>query len=329
MPEFRADLAGVSVGDGLPVAVMGVINVSPESFHAGSVRRGHDVLATAQAMVDAGAALIDVGARSTAPYLPTEISEAEETARLVRAVELLAAKLPVPVSADTSRPGSARAALEAGARVINDVSTLRDPAVARLVASHGASLVLMAARPVGAGRRAGPGGVRRPRGRSVGPLTQGLPSGARADVGRETGRRTPPGPARRPAPAPVANVRKILADGLRRALSAGIPRRRIVVDPGIGFFRGEAIPWDEWDVRVLAGLASLRLLGRPVCVGVSRKSFIGAILERPDTWERLAGSLGATAIAVVNGAAVIRTHDVLETRDAVRVAERIRRAGGR
>jgi dihydropteroate synthase len=127
----------------------------------------------------------------------------------------------------------------------------------------------------------------------------------------------------------VASIRRILADGVRRARAAGIPLRRIVVDPGIGFFRDVGMPWHEWDARVLVGLASLRSLGRPVCVGVSRKSFIGAILELPDTADRLAGSLAATAIAVVNGAAVIRTHDVAETRDAVRVAERIRLVGGR
>jgi len=86
------------------------------------------------------------------------------------------------------------------------------------------------------------------------------------------------------------------------------------------------MPWDEWDARVLVGLASLRSLGRPVCVGVSRKSFIGVILERPDTSDRLAGSLAATAIAVLNGAAVIRAHDVAETVDAVRIAERVRAA---
>ena len=86
--------------------------------------------------------------------------------------------------------------------------------------------------------------------------------------------------------------------------------------------------WHEWDVRVLGGLGALRALGRPVCVGVSRKSFIGAIVDREDTAERLAGSLGATAIAVVNGAALVRTHDVAETRDVVRVAERLRAAGG-
>jgi dihydropteroate synthase len=286
--EPRADLASVTVGAGLPVAVMGVINLSPESFHRGSVHRnGAAALATALAMVDAGAVLIDVGARSTAPYLPTAISERDETERLAPVIELLAAKLSVPVSADTARPAPVRAALEAGARVINDVTTLRDPAVARLVATHSAGLILMAA----------PG---RPKLR---------------------GRRTP---AASPPLAPVATVRTLLAEGLRRARAAGIAEGRIVVDPGIGFFRGERLAWDEWDARVLAGLGGLRALGRPIAVGGSRKSFIGAILERPDTAERLAGSLAATAVAVVNGAALIRTHDVAETRDAVRVAERLR-----
>jgi len=98
--EHVADLAGVPVGRAYPVAVMGVINVSPESFHAGSVRRDADVLATALAMVEAGAALIDVGARSTAPYLATEITPSEEASRLGRAIERLAAKLPVPISSE-------------------------------------------------------------------------------------------------------------------------------------------------------------------------------------------------------------------------------------
>jgi dihydropteroate synthase len=298
MPHERiADLAGVFVGGGRPVAIMGVINVSPESFHAGSVHCGADVLPIALAMVEAGASLIDVGARSTAPYLPTEVSEAEETERLVRAVELLAAKLPVPVSADTCRPAPARAALEAGARVINDVSTLRDPSVARLVASHGASLILMASPQPG-------------------------------DRGSAAGGRRPRAAAPRP-PSPVVSIRRLLADGLRRARAGGIPQRRIVVDPGIGFFRGERLAWDEWDAQVLANLDSLGSLGRPLCVGVSRKSFIGAILDRPETADRLAGSLGATAIAVINGAVVIRTHDVAETRDVVRVAERVKQAGAR
>jgi dihydropteroate synthase len=122
----------------------------------------------------------------------------------------------------------------------------------------------------------------------------------------------------------VAVVRTLLAAGLRRAQAAGIPTRRIVVDPGIGFFRDEPVAWPQWDLRVLAGLPALRALGRPLAVGVSRKSFLGAVLDRPDTADRLAGSLAATAIAVVHGAALIRTHDVAETRDAVRVAPRLR-----
>ena len=288
--DSTADVAGVTVGSGSPVAVMGVINVSPESFHAGSVYRDDEaVLRAGLAMVEAGAVLVDVGARSTAPYGSTALDEAEETARLAHAVALLVAKLPVPISADTPRAAPARAALEAGARVINDVSCLADPALARIVATHGASLVLMAA-PV-----AGPAGV-----------------GAR---GRQ------PAAARR---SPVAVVRTLLAAGLRRAQAAGIPTRRIVVDPGIGFFRDEPVAWPQWDLRVLAGLPALRALGRPLAVGVSRKSFLGAVLDRPDTADRLAGSLAATAIAVVHGAALIRTHDVAETRDAVRVAQRLR-----
>jgi dihydropteroate synthase len=96
------------------------------------------------------------------------------------------------------------------------------------------------------------------------------------------------------------------------------------VDPGIGFFRRQHLPWSEWDTAVLANLRALSALGRPLCVGVSRKSFIGAILGQDDPRDRLPGSLAAAALAVVNGAHLIRTHDVAETRQAVRVAEAIR-----
>ncbi len=119
-------------------------------------------------------------------------------------------------------------------------------------------------------------------------------------------------------------MKALLGAALERARAAGIAEARIVVDPGIGFFRHEGMPWHEWDVRVLAELPALRELGRPVCVGVSRKSFIGALTGRQRTEERLAGSLAATAIAVWNGAALIRTHDAAETLDAIRVAERLR-----
>ena len=277
----RALLAGVTLGRGVPVAVMGALNVSPESFHAGSVHtEGADLLGAALTMVDAGATLIDVGARSTAPYGTATVSDRDERERLARAVETLAAKVPVPISADTTRPGPARAALDAGARIINDVSGLRDPEVATLVCERRAGAILMA-------------------------FPTAVPSGL------------PPVPA----------VKSLLSQALRRARDAGISDEQIVLDPGIGFFRDEGIAWDEWDATVLAGLGDLQGLGRPLCVGVSRKSFLGAIIGRPATGDRLAASLAATAVAVWNGASLIRAHDVSETHDAIRVVERIRRAG--
>ncbi len=279
----RAVLGGVEVGEGVPVAVIGALNVSPESFYAGSVIRDRDQLLTAaQRMVEAGAVIVDVGGMSTAPYLKTRISEAEETHRLSRAVEWLAAKLAVPVSADTCRAGPARAALEAGAQIINDVSGLTaDPEMGPLVARTGAGLILMAH-------------ARRP-------------------------------PAAGAEPADV--VRDLLKESLAIAGQAGIPEERVVVDPGIGFFRTSDRPWHEWDCRVLARLGVLSALGRPVCVGVSRKSFIGRVAGPADPGERLPGSLAATAVAVLNGARLIRCHDVAETCQAVRVAEAIRGQG--
>jgi len=315
---------------------MGVLNVSPESFHPGSVHaEADDLLATALAMVEAGAVLIDIGARSTAPYLNTDISDEEERTRLARAIEALAPKLPVPISADTTRPGPARAALDAGARIINDTSGLRDPALAAIVAERGVGVILMAS-PADAERGlAPPGGAvgvegtrsrkaaaedARPDGAQPPRRSERVPRG-RLDPDRTPGRREP----RRGATDPLTIVSTLLTAALKRATAAGVPEEHVVLDPGIGFFRNEALPWDEWDARVLAGLGELEKLGRPLCVGASRKSFIGAIIGRSGTENRLAGSLAATAVAVWNGAALIRTHDVAETVDAVRIGERLRR----
>ena len=279
----RAELAGIPLGQGCPVAVMGVLNVSPESFYLGSVRPDTGaLLEAARDMIEAGALLLDVGARSTAPYLDTAIDETEETQRLGRAVSALAGKFGVPVSADTARAGPARVALEAGAQVVNDVSGLADSELARLVAEAGAGLIAMAS----------------------------------------------PRPDDRLAAGPCAVVTASLSRALSRARAARIPDERIVLDPGIGFFREGPISWEEWDVAILGELPRLLDLGRPLCVGVSRKSFIGAITGRPAADDRLAGSLAATALAVVAGASLIRTHDVRETLDAVRVAMRIRAATG-
>jgi dihydropteroate synthase len=196
------------------------------------------------------------------------------------AVGVLRSALDLPISADTGRLGPARAALGAGARIINDVTGLTAaPEVAHAVASADAGLVLMASE--------------------------------RGDA--------PPG-------EPVEVAAALLEESLGIARAAGVPREAIAIDPGIGFFRDRDMPWHAWDCAVLAGLDRLRALGHPICVGVSRKSFIGALADERDAGGRLPGSLAATAVAVMSGAHLIRTHDVAETVQAIRVAEAVRLA---
>jgi dihydropteroate synthase len=278
--QARVSLGGLVLGKGHPVAIMGVLNVSPESFHAGSVHVTRDDLVGAGLeMVEAGADILDVGARTTAPYRETAIDADEEERRLTWAVEALAGKVTVPISADTTRPDVARSALEAGASVVNDQSGLVDPALADVVARARVGVILMAA------------------------------------PGAATGEADP-----------VAAVRARMKAAMARARKVGIGSDRIVLDPGIGFFRASAVPWHAWDVTVLAGLPRLNDLSQPLAVGVSRKSFLGEITGRGAPEARLAASLAATAAAVLQGVDLVRTHDVAPTVDAVRVAERIRQA---
>jgi dihydropteroate synthase len=273
-----ANLAGVEVGDGFPVRLVGAINVSPESFYQGSVAATEDsVKQQAERMAAEGADLLDIGAMSTAPYLPTEIPEAEEIQRVTWAIGIVRGVASLPLSVDTTRSRVALAALDAGADVINDVSGLRrDPGMGEIVAMRARGVILMASET--------------------------------APDARE----------------PIETVRGFLEESLQIVWRVGVPEHRIVVDPGIGFFRKAALPWYDWDCEVLRRLGELKTLDRPLLVGVSRKSFIGQLLGQADPAERLAGSLAATAVAVVNGAHMIRTHDVGPSREVVRVAEALR-----
>ena len=273
-----ANLAGLAVGDGHPVRIVGAINVSPESFYKGSVAADEDTLRQrAQTMVAEGADMLDVGAMSTAPYLETAIGEAEEIRRLTWAIGVLRSAVALPISVDTKRYRVASAALDAGAAVINDVGGFRtDPAMAQGVARQAQGAILMASE-------------------------------------------TSPG-----ASGPITTVRDLLQQSLTLSDAAGFPRDRIVLDPGIGFFRKAAVSWEVWDCEVVRRLGELRPLGRPILVGLSRKSFIGKLLGRQDPAERLPGSLAATTVAVLNGAHVVRTHDVGPTRDAIRMADALR-----
>jgi dihydropteroate synthase len=273
-----AVLAGVPVGGEHPVRVMAAINVSPESFFAGSVRIDEGLLReAAQQAVAEGADIIDIGAKSTAPYLDTAVPPDEEVRRMTHAVRVVAGAVRVPISADTTRAAVAAAALAAGARIVNDVSGLRGDVAMADIAAQGEGVVLMA---------------------------------------------SPDGPS---SDAPIEQVRRLLADSLVRAHAAGIGTAEIVLDPGVGFFTRAGVPAPAFTCAVLAQLGALADLGCPLLVGVSRKSSIGHLTGRADPADRLPGSLAAAAVAVYNGAAIIRTHDVAATRDAVRVAEAIRR----
>jgi dihydropteroate synthase len=273
-----ANLAGVELGDGHPVRILGVINVSPESFYPGSVPDTEaDLRERARRMAGEGADLLDLGGMSTAPYKQTAIDEGEELRRLTAAIAAIRDVASIPISVDTKRAAVARAALDAGARVINDITGLRgDAGMADLAAKRAEGVIVMAS------------------------------------------------PAGREPPDPIGAVQTLLGESLRLAWKAGVPAHRIVVDPGIGFFRSAGLSWQEWDREVLRRLGELGALAHPIAVGVSRKSFLGRILEKPDPADRLVGSLAATVVAVLNGAHLVRTHDVAPTREAIRVAEFLR-----
>lgn len=293
MQKNVAKLGWVDVGDGYPTRIMAVLNLSPESFYKGSVALGDAVERALE--LEKHADILDVGAMSTAPYLETWIPPEKELERIRAVLPEIVKNVKVPVSVDTYRPQVAEYALKVGASVINDVTGGKlYPEMCRIVADHGASVVLMA-------REKEP--------------QRGL--------------------------QPIDRVMYALKESIDHFEKCGVEPNRIVVDPGIGFpllpprdepyvVRGEYRhgdenwPWWKWDLHILANLQRLKALGKPILVGVSRKSFLRRItgVERPE--EVLPASVAAEAIAVLNGANVIRTHNPQETKQAARLAEAIR-----
>lgn len=270
---IKGILGAVPVGDSYPVRLMGVINLSRESFYKGSVAAPHEALALAAAMQEEGADIIDLGAVSTAPGSPA-ISESVERERLFPALRDILENLDIAVSVDTQRSAIAADALSLGADCINDVSGLTDPRMAAGVADHEGSLIIMASR------------------QKAGDLLD------------------------------MDEIISILGKKARAAVSSGVGQDKISVDPGIGKWVPEKTP--SHDLAILSGMQRLRSLGRPVVAALSRKSFIGQRLNKPDPFQRLSGTLAATAIAVFLGAHVVRTHDIAASRDTVAMAQAIR-----
>jgi dihydropteroate synthase len=273
---------GPRVFEGAGPFLMGVLNVTPDSFSDGGRYLDPEAaLARAGTLLAEGADLVDVGGESTRPGAAPVPAE-EEIRRVVPVIERLRARFPgAPISIDTTKPEVARAALRAGADLVNDVQALGTPGMAELVAGSGAAAVLVHMRGTPADMR------------------------SRARYGDV-----------------VAEVAAELREAMRRALAAGVPEDRILLDPGIGFAKTA-----EQSLAVLSGLARLRELGRPLLVGPSRKSFIGDVTGAPAA-DRLPGTLAAVAACVLAGAEFLRVHDVAAARQAARVASAIRDAPG-
>lgn len=259
--------------------LVGILNVTPDSFSDGGQFRSDDeAIAHALRMVEAGAAMLDIGAESSRPgAIP--VTEEEETARLMPVLEKIARHCRVPISVDTTKAGVARRAIEAGASLINDISALRfDPAMGKLAAETGAGLVLMHM----------PGT----------PQTM-QQQASYADV--------------------VHEVTAYLTERMAAAEAIGVKSEQIVLDPGFGF--GKLVPHN---LALLDRLPELCDLGRPLFVGLSRKSFIGQVTGRPVN-EREFGTAAAVALAVERGASLLRVHDVAHMADAVKVVEAVMR----
>jgi dihydropteroate synthase len=259
---------------------MGVVNVTPDSFSDGGQFADPAAAADhARALLAEGADVVDLGGESTRPGAPPVPPE-EEIRRVVPVISRLrAGGFAAPISVDTSKPEVARAALDAGADLVNDVQGLAAPGMAELVAARGVPAVIMHMRgtPADMASRAVYGDV-------------------------------------------VEEVVAELEQALARAQRSGIPRGRVILDPGIGFAKTA-----EQNVQLLAGLGRLRALGCPLLVGPSRKSFIGK-LTGAAVGDRLAGTLAAVAACVLGGAELIRVHDVAAAKQAALVAAAIRDA---
>jgi dihydropteroate synthase len=266
--------------------IMGILNVTPDSFSDGNQFSSlGKAVAHAEQMIAEGADIIDVGGESTRPGA-VSVSPEEELQRVVPVIETLRERTTIPISIDTTKSAVARAALNAGASIVNDISALRfDYHIADEAARAGAGLVLMHSRGT--------------------PVTMHkLP--------------------------PVADIMKEVVNSLNSSITMaerrGVKRESIAIDPGIGFGKSQ-----EQNLELIAKLDQLAAAfpDLPLLIGTSRKSFVGRILadgngEPAPVEERLHGTLATITAAVLRGAHIVRTHDVLATREAVRVIDSIR-----
>ncbi len=264
------------------VVVMGILNVTPDSFYDGGRYTGEDeALARVEEMIGEGADILDVGGESVRPGVDP-IGLDEELGRVIPVIEKIKKQFSIPICVDTYKAEVARQAIEEGAEMVNDISALRfDPDLRKIVAGYGVPVVLMHIKGT-------------PKNMQDNPRYDSL----------------------------MEEIISYLDSSIKLAEEAGADGRGIIVDPGIGFGKTTA-----HNLEILRRLEELASLGKPILVGLSRKSFIGNVLGLPQE-ERLEGGLAATCMAVWRGARLVRTHDVSPTRRAVDMVQAILGSSG-
>jgi dihydropteroate synthase len=280
-PPAQEDVGVGSLTQALDPVLIGILNVTPDSFSDGGEFFGVEpAVVQAEKMLDEGAHMIDVGGESTRPGSEPVGSE-EELRRVLPVVQrILESRPETVISIDTYRASTAEAALDAGARVVNDITALRgDSGMASLVAERGCPIVLM--------------------------HMLGEPKFMQRDPRYED---------------VVHEVRDFLVGRVEYALSAGVRKENVILDPGIGF--GKAL---RHNLELLSNLNVFVGLGFPVLVGASRKSFLGKILGSDDTVDRLFGTVATNVVAYERGAILFRIHDVRANKKALEVAAAVRR----
>lgn len=258
--------------------VMGIVNVTPDSFSdGGKFERTDAAIAQALQLIDEGAAVLDIGGESTRPNA-TPVPEAEELHRVIPVIEALVAhQIPVPISIDTYKPGVMRAAIAAGASLVNDVRGLQEPGALEVVAASDAGVCIM--------------------------HMQGTPQTMQENPHYED---------------VVAEVKAFLAQRREACLAAGIAPDRIMLDPGFGFGKTRM-----HNITLAKSLAELLTLGSPLLVGLSRKSVLGQMTGN-DVDARLHASVAAAVVSAMQGAQLLRVHDVKATVEALKVVAALR-----
>jgi dihydropteroate synthase len=284
--RFTLYLNGYKLSLGKRVHIMGIVNLTPDSFSGDGLCQNErhkyqisEIANLAKKMVSDGADIIDVGGESSRPG-SRRVCVKEELARTIPIIKVLAKTIKVPISIDTHKAAVAKQALDNGAAIVNDITALKDPGMARLIARYKCGVVLM--------------------------HMQGNPRNMQNN----------------PAyPSLVLDVINYLNKAIKKAKETGIAEDKIIVDPGIGF--GKTL---QHNLEILNRLQDFKILGKPILVGPSRKSFIGKILN-VEAQKRIFGTVSTCVLAAKSGAKIVRVHDVKPVYEALKVTDSILQAG--